>query len=168
MVKLTRFAILAVLLAGGCDKHQAEPAPTAASPAEAPAVVVPSPVAAATLTATTGGETFGAPEAASCGEAPAAEAQCGGGEGCKQWDEAAAEVARRPIPADARWEQIAVQGMTCAGCERRVIANLGQLEGVLAVEADAELGQVRIAMAQGGDLRKAAVDRINSLGYQAR
>ena len=61
-----------------------------------------------------------------------------------------------------------MQGMTCAGCERRVIANLGQLEGVLAVEADAELGQVRIAMAQGGDLRKAAVDRINSLGYQAR
>lgn len=167
MVKLTGFALLAVLLAGGCDKHQAAPAPTAASPAEATAVVVPSSAATITPTATAGGETFGAPEA-SCGEAPVAEAQCGGGGGCQQWDEAAAEVARRPIPVDARWEQIAVQGMTCAGCERRVIANLGQLEGVLAVEADAELGQVRIAMARGGDLRKAAVDRINSLGYQAR
>ena len=160
-MKLTGFAILGVLLTGGCDKHQAEPAATAALPAEAPAVVVPSPTAAATPTAA-------APEAATATCGDAAEAECAGGGGCQQWDEAAAEVARRPIPADARWEQIAVQGMTCGGCERRVIANLGQLEGVLAVEADAELGQVRIAMAQGGDVRKAAVDRINSLGYQAR
>ena len=80
---------------------------------------------------------------------------------------AAAEVARRPIPADAAWTTIAVSGMTCGGCERRVIADLGQLAGVLAVEADAELGQVRVASARGTSLRGQAIDRINTLGYKA-
>jgi copper chaperone CopZ len=66
------------------------------------------------------------------------------------------------------WEEIPVEGMTCGGCERRVIANLGELRGVLAVEADAELGKVRVAMARGSALRGAAVERINALGYRAR
>jgi copper chaperone CopZ len=91
---------------------------------------------------------------------------CSGG--CDQFDEAAAEVARRPVPASAVWQTIPVSGMVCGGCERRIIASVGQLQGVLAVEADAELGQVRIAMAPGKDLRRTAVARINSLGYTAK
>jgi copper chaperone CopZ len=87
---------------------------------------------------------------------------------CNQWDGAAAEVARREVPADAEWKTIPVSGMTCGGCERRIIASLGKVEGVLAVEADAELGQVRIATAHGSDLREVAVEKINQLGYSAR
>jgi copper chaperone CopZ len=87
---------------------------------------------------------------------------------CNQWDDEAAEVARREVPADAVWKTIPVNGMTCGGCERRIIASLGKLDGVLAVEADAELGQVRIATAQGTDLREVAVEKINQLGYSAQ
>ena len=87
---------------------------------------------------------------------------------CNQWDEEAAQVARREVPADADWKVIPVSGMTCGGCERRIIATLGKMDGVLAVEADAELGQVRIATAHGTDLREDAVQKINQLGYSAR
>jgi copper chaperone CopZ len=87
---------------------------------------------------------------------------------CNQWDDEAAEVARRQVPADAEWKTIPVAGMTCGGCERRIIASLGKVDGVLAVEADAELGQVRIATAHGTDLRDVAVAKINQLGYSAR
>jgi copper chaperone len=87
---------------------------------------------------------------------------------CNQWDDEASAIARRVVPDDAEWKTIPVSGMTCGGCERRIIAHLGKVEGVLAVEADAELGQVRIAMAPGKDLRAVAVDTINSLGYSAR
>lgn len=87
---------------------------------------------------------------------------------CNQWDEAAAQVARREVPPDAEWKTIPVTGMTCGGCERRIIASLGKVQGVLAVEADAELGQVRIATARGTDLRDLAVETINQLGYSAR
>ncbi len=87
---------------------------------------------------------------------------------CNQWDEEAAQVARREVPADADWKVIPVTGMTCGGCERRIIASLGKVDGVLAVEADAELGQVRIATAHGTDVREVAVEKINQLGYSAR
>ena len=52
---------------------------------------------------------------------------------CTQWDEEAGEVARREVPADAEWRTIPVSGMTCGGCERRIIASLGKVDGVLAV-----------------------------------
>jgi len=160
MVKIHHLVLAALFATVGCDKHRVEPAP-APSPKLAPAVVVPAPVSATTT------EAFAAREGGgSCAGEMKAGGECAGG--CGQWDEAASEVARRPIPTDARWEQIAVEGMTCGGCERRVIANVGQLDGVLAVEADAELGQVRVATAAGRDLREAAIERINSLGYRAR
>lgn len=151
---------LASLLAFACDKHQAQDSsqkqPIAASTSSPSPVKV---VADAPAKPAEG-------EAQSCGNAEMAGGECSGG--CDQWDQAAAEVGKRPVPADASWSTIAVSGMTCGGCERRIIANLGKLEGVMAVEADAELGQVRVATARGSDLRGAAVERINSLGYAAK
>lgn len=154
--------IIAIAL-GGCDKPaaQARPEPAAATRAQSPM----KPVKVME-------EKVHHVKAAAAGE----DGQCAGGMaegkscegGCDQWDEAAAEVGRRPVPQDAEWKTIQVSGMTCGGCERRITANLGKVDGVLAVEADAELGQVRIATARGSDLRKVAVDAINQLGYSAQ
>ena len=78
----------------------------------------------------------------------------------------AAEVGKRAVPKDAEWKVFAVSGMTCGGCERRVIAHLGRLEGVVAVEADAELGQVRVASAKGAKLDDTVKSSIAKLGYK--
>ena len=90
-------------------------------------------------------------------------AESGEGMGCNKWDEA---ISKQEIPADASWAVLKVDGMTCGGCERRIIANVGKLDGVVAVEADSELGQVRVAVASGS---KAATDlasaKISELGY---
>ena len=105
-------------------------------------------------------------------EAAAEEGSCAGGEencngGCNQWDEAAAKVAQRKAGDEAVWHNFKVEGMTCGGCERRVIANVGAIEGVLAVEADAELGEVRVATGpDGAKLALTAADKIRSLGYR--
>jgi copper chaperone len=150
---------LVAIALGGCDKHaaQAKPQPAATraqSPMKPVKVMEEKPHHAA------------GSEGGQCAGEMAGGESCEGG--CNQWDDAASEVARRPVPADADWKTIPVSGMTCGGCERRIIAHLGKVEGVLAVEADAELGQVRIATARGADLRKVAVDTINQLGYSAR
>jgi copper chaperone CopZ len=106
------------------------------------------------------------------GDKDGSEASCGNDEaeeagGCNQWDEEAALVAKRDIPDNAAWETLKVSGMTCGGCERRVIANVGGVDGVLAVEADAELGQVRVATEKGKEGPKvAAIQKIKSLGYK--
>jgi copper chaperone CopZ len=153
------YAASLLVFAIGCERAE-ESAQAAAQPAPAAAKTEPAPPAGETATMAQ------AAEGGSCSGETQAGGECGGG--CDQWDEAASDVARRPVPADAMWEEIPVEGMTCGGCERRVIANLGKLQGVLAVEADAELGKVRVAMARGSDLRGAAVERINALGYRAR
>lgn len=41
--------------------------------------------------------------------------------------------------------EIPVKGMTCTGCERKLQAALGRLEGVSAVEADHGAARVRIS-----------------------
>jgi copper chaperone len=160
-------SFLLVTALAGCDKHVPEPAASkqpkvaastqAASPVQAPVKVMEAAATTATATATAEGE------GGSCG---GSMDSCSGG--CSQWDDEASEVAKRTVPTGAQWKTIQVSGMTCGGCERRIIANLGKVEGVLAVEADAELGEVRVATAQDADLRATAVERINALGYSAR
>lgn len=89
--------------------------------------------------------------------------------GCNQWDAEAAAVTRRPVPADAHWIAFDVEGMSCGGCERRIIANVGAIDGVAAVEASAELGRVRVAVAPGHeDAADAARRRIGELGYRVK
>lgn len=162
LVALTAASLLSFASAG-CTKHsEKDKSEPAAAPAATTAETAGKPVASAEHTATATASEQDA-EGASCGED---KADCSGG--CDQWDEKAADVSKRDVPGDAEWSTISVSGMTCGGCEKRIIAKLGEVEGVLAVEADAELGQVRVAMAKGQDLRTAAVDRINSLGYKAQ
>ncbi len=167
MRTLALSAVLAGLVAialGGCDKHQAQAKsqPAAAMKTQSPL----KPVKVMEEKSHHAQSTAGA-EGSQCAGAMAEGESCEGG--CDQWDDEASEVARRVVPADAEWKTIPVSGMTCGGCERRIIAHLGKVEGVLAVEADAELGEVRIAMARGkADLRKVAVAKINELGYSAQ
>ena len=155
LAALTASLLLAIAL-GGCDKHQAQAKAKPAAATQAQSPMKPVKVMETTPASNEEGSCSGEAKGESCEG------------GCNQWDEAAAEVAKRPVPSDAEWKTIAVSGMTCGGCERRITASLGKVDGVLAVEADAELGQVRIAMAKGQDLRKVAVDQINSLGYSAK
>jgi copper chaperone CopZ len=170
-VSAAAFPLLLVVALTGCDKPSRtggdKPRAIAASTQAPSPVKVMEPVAAV---------------AAARAGASAGEAMCGGGGGgsccggdaemcaggCTSWDEAAGEVAAREIPAGAQWKTIKVAGMTCGGCERRIIAHLGKVDGILAVEADAEVGEVRVAMARDTDLRTAAVERINALGYSAQ
>lgn len=163
-----------------CDKHQSSqelPAATTRdnamaatrvteatfAPGPAPHAIAPAPKAAPVAAQP-------AAEPMSCGDAAGGGASCGAeAGGCSQWDGKAAEVAKRGTPADAVWATIPVEGMSCGGCERRIIANLGVVDGVLGVEADAELGQVRVAYAKGNDqITAAARDHIAALGYQPK
>ncbi len=157
---LAALSLLVIAALAACDKHAPQPAAAKKQVAASTRAASPVKVMESEVTAT-----------ASAGEASGGT--CGGSMdscsgGCGQWDGEAAEVAKRVVPEGAAWKTIKVSGMTCGGCERRIIANLGKLEGVLAVEADAELGEVRVAMAQNTDLRAAAVERINALGYSAQ
>ena len=102
-----------------------------------------------------------------CMKKSAEMAEAGEGMGCNQWDEAADKVAQRQVPTDAEWQVLDVTGMSCGGCERRIIANVGKLDGVVSVEADAELGKVRVAVAKGHETaRDEAKAKILSLGYR--
>jgi copper chaperone CopZ len=93
-------------------------------------------------------------------------AESGEGMGCNKWDKEAAAISKRDIPKDASWQVLKVEGMTCGGCEQRIIANVGKLEGVVAVEADSELGQVRVAVASGDTAAGGAASaKISELGY---
>jgi copper chaperone CopZ len=114
----------------------------------------------------------GAACGSAAGTAPAmAEgAACGmPGSGCNQWDDQAMEVTRRKVPHGAVWRHWAVEGMHCGGCERRIMAKVGTLDGVVAVKADAGLGRVSVAVAPGSE---PALDRAESLigdiGYKVQ
>lgn len=170
------FALCAALALGSlgvaaCDKAETK------APAPETAEVVKAEAATATLTAAKTAEASG--DEAACDGAEKSEhdgsecmkksAEAGEGKGCNQWDEAAAAVNKQEIPKDANWQVLKVDGMTCGGCERRIIANVGKLEGVVAVEADSELGQVRVALASGSEGAKtAASDKISELGYKVQ
>ena len=161
-----------ILSVAGCEKHGAEPEEVAV--AGAPNQMGASRVAEAAFASADRVATAAKPaeapadEKMSCGDGEKTGESCDGtGEGCSKWDAEATRVAKREVPADAVWATIPVQGMTCGGCERRVIANLGGVEGILGVEADAELGQVRIAFAKGNDgIAAAARSHIAKLGYK--
>ena len=168
-------SVLALGLLGfaGCDKadsgsEKSPSAEIAAVPTATPTAAVPT----ATPTTTAKAD----PGEASCAGADKDKhdgadcmkksAEAGEGMGCNKWDKAAAAIGKQEIPADASWQVLKVEGMTCGGCERRIIANLGKLEGVVAVEADSELGQVRVAVASGNSgASSAASAKISELGY---
>jgi Cd2+/Zn2+-exporting ATPase len=60
-----------------------------------------------------------------------------------------------------------VEGMDCGGCERKVEAALGRLEGIGEVSASSVTGSVRIHPQQDTTPSHEAIERIlNELGYQ--
>jgi copper chaperone CopZ len=172
---LLSFALFASLGVSACDKaettkdEQAKPAVATkvvaaiAKPAVATATATAAAAEGDSSCAGEGGEKH---DGADCMKKSAKE---GEGMGCNQWDEAADAIGKKEIPADAKWQVLKVEGMTCGGCERRIIANVGELDGVVAVEADSELGQVRVAVASGNDKAgKAAATKIGELGYKVQ
>lgn len=163
----------ALLLAGACQKdktdEKSEEVAAAAKASEATASAAAPTEQAADEASCAGaeGKAAGEHDGMDCMKKTAAMEEAGEGMGCNQWNDAADKVAQRDIPTDADWNVLSVTGMSCGGCERRIIANVGALEGVVSVEADAELGKVRVAVAKGnttaGDAAKA---KIKALGYR--
>jgi len=162
-------ALLLVMSTSSCEKTDSPSQPasaskTVASPvaAKPAAAVAAAPHKTAAVAKSTEGQQH------NCAGEKKTGAACGGpGSSCNQWDEAAAKVIKRTPPKDAKWTTFSVSGMHCGGCERRIIANLGQLEGVVSVEADAESGKVRVASAPDGKVGRAQlVSTIEGLGYK--
>lgn len=163
--------VSALLFAGACEKSETsktEPAKT--EPAASATAAATTAAAAADEASCAGADgTAGDHSGADCMKKTAEMAAEGEGMGCNQWDDAADQIAKRDVPVDADWNVLAVSGMTCGGCERRIIANVGELDGVVSVEADAELGKVRVAIAKGNATASdAAKAKIAELGYKVQ
>jgi copper chaperone CopZ len=165
---------LVLFAAGACEQSKSEDSKPAADEtvsAVSATVAASKPTSGADEASCAGadGKADGEHSGADCMKKSADMADDGEGMGCNKWDDAADEVAKRDVPVDADWNVLAVTGMTCGGCERRIIANVGELDGVVSVEADAELGKVRVAIAKGnataGDAAKA---KILELGYKVQ
>jgi copper chaperone CopZ len=132
-----------VLSAGRRSPPSSMPAQPAIAPAPAPK---PAPVAQE-------------PHGCGCGMAPGAS--CNGSCGGQCGGEAPPLVA----PANAAWTTLAVTGMHCGGCARRIERALASVTGVLGVQADFAQGQVRVATASGVDARHLVQPTIDGLGY---
>ncbi len=162
----------ALLFAGACEQSETggtktevtHAVVTPTSAAVAPVAVAP--VEAADESARCAGAEGKEHSGMECMKKSADMVEAGEGMGCNQWDDDADKVAQRDVPTDAHWNVLSVSGMTCGGCERRIIANVGKLDGVVSVEADAELGKVRVAVAKGhATAGNAAKAKILELGY---
>lgn len=165
----------ALLLAGACEQGKsADKAETAVStakvaPAATTATATTEPAAAEASCAGADGKAAGEHDGMDCMKKTGAMEEEGEGMGCNQWNDDADKVAQREVPADAEWNVLSVTGMSCGGCERRIIANVGEIEGVVSVEADAELGKVRVAVAKGNAAASdAAKAKILELGYSVQ
>ena len=62
--------------------------------------------------------------------------------------------------------EMAVSGMSCAGCEQRIAAVLGRLDGVADVEADHQAGTVAVDYDPGTVDEAAIADRLADAGYE--
>jgi copper chaperone CopZ len=167
--KLTLVALLTLgLVACTKDKPKDETADTpetATKVATAPAAAAPAKHAEHQAGGTE--DNYNCEGAGQAHECEGADKEHEGG-GCNQWDDAASEVTKRKVTDDAVWVSFDVDGMTCGGCERRIQAKVGELDGVVAVEASSELSRVRIAFSKGAENETAARERIASLGYKVR
>jgi copper chaperone CopZ len=129
------------------------PAPGAAAPLEAPAPIA-EPSTEPSTTHSCGG-------AGGCGAS--CNGQCGGSCGGAMTAEAGAA---KPVPADADWQALQVEGMRCGGCARRIQTALAQVDGVVGSEVDLGTHTVRVAVKKGVDARQIAAPAIDKLGYR--
>lgn len=169
--------IAIALLLVGCARSEGAPAATsgsdpaattAAAPATAPAAVAaetavsePAPVSTAPAMA--------AEKGGSCCGGGAGGGTCGGGAGCGGMCGGAMAAPTPPTdgPANAAWSSLKVSGMRCGGCAKRIMAAVGKLDGVVAVQADHGTGQVLWAVHKGDrDRRDLVAGEIQKLGYQ--
>lgn len=171
--KLTLVALLTLGLVG-CTQDEPQSETNQETKAPAPAVEkaeTPTQVAAAPAAKHAEGKTDEGYNCASNEKGDGHECEQGvkeHGGGCNQWDEAASAVTKRGVPDDAVWVAFDVDGMTCGGCERRIQAKVGDMKGVVAVEASSELSRVRVAFEKGSEDEAAARERVASLGYKVR
>ena len=63
---------------------------------------------------------------------------------------------------------LSVQGMTCEACRTKVTRKVGELPGVIAVDADVAAGRVRIEWGEGFGGLEGVRERIGRLGYVVR
>lgn len=61
--------------------------------------------------------------------------------------------------------EVDVSGMSCGGCEERIRAALGRLDGVRRSSADHRSGRVRVAYDPAAVTARAVRERITDLGY---
>jgi copper chaperone CopZ len=99
-----------------------------------------------------------------CGCGMAHGASCSGSCGGKCGGEAPHLVA----PSNAAWTTLAVTGMHCGGCARRIERALAGVDGVLGVEADFAKAQVRVATASGVNAKHLVQPTIDGLGYHVQ
>ena len=160
-------ALLLALLLIGCTKSEATVSPEAAKTEATPTAVAQQPGAVAfpqTVPATPA-PAVPAAEESTCGGGGAC---CGGGGG-SCCGGAMADTATIPTdaPATAAWSTVKVDGMRCGRCAKKIMAALGKVEGIVAVQADATTGQVRWAVDPGHDAqRDGVIAEIRKLGYQ--
>lgn len=62
--------------------------------------------------------------------------------------------------------EMAVSGMSCTGCEQRIAAVLGRLEGVAEVDADHRAGTVTVAYAAATVDEATIRSRLADAGYE--
>ncbi len=169
--------ITIALLLSGCARSEGAAATSSGSDPAAPAAAAPAAAPAAMAVDTAVSES--AP--VSTAPAPAAEkggsccggsgggGSCGGGAGCGGMCGGAMAAPTPPTdgPADAAWSSLKVSGMRCGGCAKRIMAAVGKLDGVVAVQADHGTGQVLWAVHKGDrDRRDVVAGEIQKLGYQ--
>ena len=159
----TKLTLVALLTLGAVACTQDKP--KSETETEAKAAPTAKTVEAATQVATAPAKAAEGEEGYSCDQTAEQHAEGGG---CNKWDEAASDVTKRKVPDDAVWVAFDVDGMTCGGCERRIQANVGDMQGVVAVEASSELSRVRIAFEKGTEDEQKARARIADLGYKVR
>lgn len=63
-------------------------------------------------------------------------------------------------------QTIAVEGMTCAGCEEAIQRALGRLDGVLRSSADHQAGQVEVRFDPERVSDDELAERIRAAGYE--
>jgi copper chaperone len=67
---------------------------------------------------------------------------------------------------DMRIVSLAIEGMHCGACVRRVTAALEKLDGVEVLKVDIGAAEVRLADPSAGDQR--IVDAIERIGFKAK
>lgn len=73
---------------------------------------------------------------------------------------------REPSGTDMSRVSLTVGGMDCTGCEKRIAAALGRLEGVGRVEADYLTGTVVIEYDPAAVKEPALIRRLEDAGYE--